>query len=91
MTEAKGVMPTILNADTAPILYFEGVAALGHVNGICSLVLTVGRPVPVSDGNVPTIFTTVGILKGNREALLNLKDTVEKALLLAEQPAGQPN
>jgi hypothetical protein len=83
--------PVIVGAETAPIAYFEGVSAIGHMNGVFSIGLTVGRPVGFTDGAVPTIVTAVAILKSNRQALEGLRRAIDDALLIAAPVEGDAN
>lgn len=91
MTTDASPRPTVIGAETCPIAYFEGTAAIGHMNGIYTVGLSVGRPVGFSDGAVPLIVTSVAILKGNRQALEALRSAIDGALLLGAKTEGDAN
>ena len=91
MTTDAAPSPTVIAAESCPIAYFEGTAAIGHMNGIYTVGLTVGRPITFSDGGVPLIITSVAMLKGNRQALEALRSAIDGALLLGAKAEGEVN
>jgi hypothetical protein len=67
----------------APIIFFDGVPAFGHANGVFSLTLAAGRTWVGTDGAVVTDHVVVAYLRGNAQALFSLQQAIEKAALLA--------
>jgi hypothetical protein len=74
---------TIVDAPSAPIIYFDGVPTLGFNNGIVNLMLAVGLILPTKDGQVLARSVAVAHLRCNAAAALQLRDSIDKALLLA--------
>lgn len=77
-----------------PILYFEHVPSLSHMNGIIGVTLAVGGNVPTGDGKVATCISIAAFLKCNIPAAMALRDALSSALLLAqpvENPEGKAN
>lgn len=73
----------------APFLYFENAPAFGIVGGIVRVLLTAGRPVPMSDKSVSGEQVVVAQLQGNIEAMLSLRKAIDDAILLGAKPQGQ--
>jgi len=74
---------TIVDAPSAPIIYFDGVPTLGFNNGIVNLMLAVGLILPTKGGQVLGQSVAVAHLRCNAAAALQLRDSIDKALLLA--------
>jgi hypothetical protein len=83
---------TVKDAVRAPIIYFEGVPTCGYNNGIVNLLLAVGVVLPTPDGRTITEPVAVAHLRCNVIAAQALRDTIDKALLLATPvPEGKAN
>jgi hypothetical protein len=92
MPWGKEVIP--LQPTPMPIVYFDGVPALSHLNGIIGITLTVTGGVPTADEGVTNCAAVVAFLKCNIPAAVALKGAIESALLLAapvEKPEGKAN
>ncbi|MGF7056286.1 gamma-glutamylcysteine synthetase [Bosea sp. OAE752] len=73
----------------APIISFENFAALGHNQGRYAISLTVGIPVSMSDGSVPTVHRVVAHLYADARALQTLRDAIDKCFVLSADAKGK--
>jgi hypothetical protein len=75
----------------APIILFDGVATMGHYNGIAHCCLTALRFLHHPDG-VKNDSVIVAHLRMNMQALKALKDAIEKIELMVKPvPEGEKN
>ena len=74
---------TTKDGPLAPIIYFDGVPTIGFNNGIVSLLLAVGLILPTKGGQVLGQSVAVAHLRCNAAAALQLRNSIDKALLLA--------
>jgi hypothetical protein len=83
---------TIKDGPLAPVIYFDGVPTFGYNNGIVNLLLAVGLILPTKDGVVLAQSVAVAHLRCNAFAAAQLRDSIDKALLLAAPtPEGKAN
>jgi hypothetical protein len=76
-----------LNASAnAPCVYFDMVAASGHINGVIQVTLVANRLVPIG-GNVDIDQIISGHLRMSVAAAHSLKLALEAAILLAAPAA----
>ena len=78
----------------APIIYFEFCPTLGNNNGIINVMLVASIIDPTADGGIQTRIRAAGHLRMTAAAALNLRDTIDKALLIGvpvENPGGKAN
>jgi hypothetical protein len=78
------------NVDTAPIVYFDIAPAHGVIGGAVQIELAVRILNAVSDGGVETKFITSGRLRCSPTAALNLRNAIDAALKMLEQPQQSP-
>ena len=84
--------PAILYEDTgglAPLVYFDIVAAFGVMNGGIEVELATRILVPKTDGATEVKFLSSGRLRCSPTAAANLRNALDAALKMLEQP--QPN
>jgi hypothetical protein len=77
-----------------PIIYFEHVPSLSHMNGIIGVTLAVGANVPMGGDKVAPCASVAAFLKCNIPAAIALRAALDSALLLAqpvEKPEGKAN
>jgi hypothetical protein len=75
----------------APIIFFDGVATMGHYNGIAHFCLTALRFLHHPDG-VKSDSVIAAHLRMNLVALKALKEAIEKVQLMVEPvPEGKKN
>ncbi|MDE1567341.1 hypothetical protein [Aquabacter sediminis] len=82
------VAPAVHCTDVAPTCFFETAGAFSHSHGVYTLMLTTGFPVPMADGTVQHQNKVAAYVKGNRSALLSMRDAIDKALLAGVPTAG---
>jgi len=76
----------------APFIFYEWAPAFGFTNGIVNLSLAANRSHIGKDGAALNEQVVVAHLRGNVQAALSLRDSVNKALLLAAPtPEGKTN
>ncbi len=73
----------------APLVYFDIVGAYGTMNGSIELELATRILVPRADGSTEVKFISSGRLRCTQNAALNLRNGLDAALKMLEQP--QPN
>ena len=98
MAEAAAAAQTITYVDTshAPVIYFETVPFTGSVNGVYRLTLAAGLLSGTvggsGGGKIENTFAVVAHLRGNKEALLELRNGIDQALAAASAQSGiKPN
>jgi hypothetical protein len=73
----------------APLVYFDIVGAYGTMNGSIELELATRILVPKPDGSTEVKFVSSGRLRCTPNAAANLRNGLDSALKMLEQP--QPN
>ena len=83
--------PDLIYEDTgaaAPLVYFDIVGAYGTMNGSIELELATRILVPKSDGTTEVKFITSGRLRCTQNAAANLRNGLDAALKMLDQPQG---
>jgi len=84
--------PDLVYEDTgalAPLVYFDIVGAYGTMNGAIELELATRILVPKPDGSTDVKFISSGRIRCSANAATNLRNGIDAALKMLEQP--QPN
>jgi hypothetical protein len=89
MSQARG-KPPIRNTDSAPFIFFDGVATYGVVNGVIHLELVSRVLLPSAEAPVTTEFVSTGRLRCGPTALAHLRDSIDKVLEMLKQPEQTP-
>jgi hypothetical protein len=71
----------------APTIFYEWAPAFGFTNGVVNLTLAANRTWIGQDGAVVNEQVVVAHLRGNVQAALSLRDSLDKALLNARRQA----
>jgi hypothetical protein len=76
---------TVLVSDTphAPFIFYEAAPAIGFTSGVVNVTLSANRTLVGPGGNIMNEQVVVAYLRGNIEAATDLRDAIDKALLLA--------
>jgi hypothetical protein len=82
---------TVKDAAHAPVIYFDICPTFGLNNGVVSLMLAVGLVLPTAGGGTLTRPAAAAHLRCSVAAARQLRDTIDKALLIAAPPEGQAN
>ena len=92
MTDQPPAKPAdLIYEDTgaaAPLVYFDIVGAYGTMNGSVELELTTRILVPKLDGSTEVKFISSGRLRCSATAATNLRNGLDAALKMLEQPQG---
>ena len=72
--------------DTAPFIYFDLIGAFGTMAGAVQVELAGRVLTPVPDGGVAIAFMTTARLRCSPAAAQNLREALDKALQMLEQP-----
>jgi hypothetical protein len=83
-------IPQYREADTAPIIYFDAVAAQGTMNGAIQIELAGRILTPIPDGTVRVGFMTAGRLRCSPAAATFLRDAINSVLQMLAQPQQEP-
>lgn len=84
-------IPDYTEVSTAPIVYFDGIAAHGTLNGAIQIELASRIMTPKSDGSGVTIsFVACGRLRCSPSAAISLRESIDTALKMLEQPQQSP-
>ena len=90
MTDQPTAKPgDIIYEDTgalAPLVYFDIVGAYGTMNGSIEIELATRILVPKSDGSTEVKFISSGRLRCTQNAATNLRNGLDAALKMLEQP-----
>lgn len=81
----------VANAMSAPIVYFETFSAVNAASGHYSIVLCATVPVAIGPDGIGVGAVATAILKGNRSALIQLRQAIDNCLLLGTETQGQAN
>ena len=85
----KPPAPPLIYEDTgaaAPLVYFDIVGAYGTMNGSIELELATRILVPKTDGTTEVKFISSGRLRCTANAAANLRNGLDAALKMLEQP-----
>ena len=80
---AEKVPVSISDTSHAPFIYFENAPAFGFMSGVVNITLSANRTYAGPEGAVVNEQIVVAYLRGNISAALNLRQAIDKALLLA--------
>jgi hypothetical protein len=89
MTEKPNPSPTeatvipVSDVPHAPFIFYEWAPSFGFTNGIINITLAANRSWVGPDGSIVNEQVAVAYLRGNVQAALGLRDSLDKALLLA--------
>jgi len=72
----------------APLVYFDIVGAYGTMNGAVEVELATRILVPKADGSTDVKFISSGRIRCSANAAANLRDGLDAALKMLEQPQG---
>ena len=78
----------------APIIYFEVCPTIGNNHGIINVMLATSLIEPTDGGGVATRVVVVGHLRMTTLAAIDLRDSINNALLIGapvENPKGKSN
>ena len=75
----------------AQIIYFDGIQSLGHHGEIVNVTITVGVVVPSKNGRAVTIPKIAAHLRCTAAVAQQLRDALDKALLLGTEVAAKPS
>ena len=85
--------PDLVYEDTgasAPLVYFDIVGAYGTMNGSIEVELATRILVPQPDGSTQVKFLSSGRLRCSATAASNLRNALDAALKMLEQPQAGP-
>ena len=90
MTDQPPAKPSDLTYEdtgaAAPLVYFDIVGAYGTMNGSIEIELATRILVPKSDGSTEVKFISSGRLRCTQNAATNLRNALDSALKMLEQP-----
>ena len=73
-----------------PVVYFDIVGAYGTMNGAVEIELAARILVPQPDGSTQVKFLSSGRLRCSATAAANLRNSLDAALKMLEQPQADP-
>lgn len=76
----------VTDPGNAPIIFFDGVPNFGTANGIVNITLAANRHMLQGD-SVETDVIATAFLRCNVQAAMNLRDAIDKALLIGAPAA----
>ncbi|MEO8319718.1 MAG: hypothetical protein ABI561_15470 [Bradyrhizobium sp.] len=82
-------LPPLVYEDTgasAPLVYFDIIGAYGVMNGSVEMELATRILVPKADGSTEVKFISTGRLRCTANAATNLRNGLDAALKMLEQP-----
>ena len=74
----------------APLVYFDIVGAYGTMHGAVEIELATRILVPKQDGSTEVKFLSSGRLRCSPTAAANLRNALDAALKMLEQPQAEP-
>jgi hypothetical protein len=86
----KKAPPLVFGSDAAPIVFFDGATAFGVAAGVVSVELAAGCLVPAASGDgVGSRTLITAHLRASIPAMLQLRESIEKALGVLEKPTAK--
>jgi hypothetical protein len=85
--------PDLIYEDTgsaAPLVYFDIIGAYGTMHGAVEIELATRILVPKPDGSTEVKFLSTGRLRCSAHAAANLRQALDAALKMLEQPQPEP-
>jgi len=85
--------PDLIYEDTggmAPLVYFDIVGAYGTFHGAVEIELATRIVIPKADGSTEVKFLSSGRLRCSATAAANLRNGLDAALRMLEQPHANP-
>jgi hypothetical protein len=80
--------PVYRNTDTAPLVFFDVVAAFGALAGSIEIELAARILSPVASGN-PVEFITTGRLRCSPNAATQLRNAIDESLNILKKPRSE--
>jgi hypothetical protein len=80
-----------LGTEVAPFIYFDGVASMGVNFGAVQIKLAANILVPTGDGGARAQVVLTAHLRCSPNAAADLRQAIDKALLLGAKTEGQAN
>jgi hypothetical protein len=90
MDEPKKRGITVVSTE-APFIYTDGVATFGANGGMIQLELGANVIVPTADGGTKIEVVMVAHIRCNLGAAIGLRDSLNKAIEMAQNPAVAPS
>jgi hypothetical protein len=84
------ISPGFRDNYTAPIVYFDGSATHGVVNGTIQIEVISRILIPLEDGGVKVEFLTTGRLRCSSAAAKSLIESLQKCLEMIDLPQPKP-
>lgn len=84
------VTPPYQESDAAPFIYFDAAATFGVLAGAVQIELASRILTPTPDGGVAVRFLCNGRLRCSPTAAVHLRDALNAALNMLEQPQDTP-
>jgi hypothetical protein len=82
----------VVDAPHAPLIFFDEATNFAAYNGIISVTLAAVRSIPDAKGGIANDQIVVAFLRSNMRGAKALRDSLDRALLLAEpKPDGPTN
>lgn len=88
--QAGEVKPAI-TVKGGELIYFEGVATFGIAQGVASMMLVAQTILPTEGGGVEYQWVGVAHLRCTKPALMDLRNTIDKIMLLEAPTEGAKN
>jgi hypothetical protein len=82
--------PVFKCPDNVPIVYLDGIAAFGVMNGAVQIELATRRLIPQPQGGVAVEFFCSGHLRCSPAAADQLRNAIGKAMDMLQQPQQGP-
>jgi hypothetical protein len=87
-TRPQEIMIPVSDTAHAPFVFYENAPAFGVTNGVVNITLSANRTWIGPNNTVMNEQVVVAYLRGNILAAKGLRDTIDKALLLASPTQG---
>jgi hypothetical protein len=82
----RGPFPEYTDVSTAPYVYFDGVVAFGNMGPVVQIEVASRILISDTSAAVEKKFVTTGRLRCSAAAAVHLRDAINSALALLEQP-----
>jgi hypothetical protein len=87
----KATVAQVFDRPHAPVTFFDEAPVFNNYNGIIGITLATNTFVPDGKGGITSELVAVNFLRGNIQAFLSLRDSINNALLLGAKTEGEAN
>ncbi|WP_131114239.1 hypothetical protein [Lichenihabitans psoromatis] len=90
-TAGKSLATQVTDDPHAPLIFFDAAPACGHYGGIVAITLAVDLARTIEPSEITVRHTVIAYLRTNVQGAKALRESLDRAILLATPTAGGKN